>query len=111
MEPSVLQLNFDPPPPHLHHLASKLLPNLLRPPFHHQDRMPGLQEFEAEYKELWDWLMDMDAVVTGSHQLVMSDEQRHHLFKASELEVEDSSDCSVDFEADEDEKLFWDLVH
>ncbi|MEQ2310974.1 hypothetical protein AMECASPLE_014860 [Ameca splendens] len=36
-EPSVLQLNFDPPPPHLHHLASKLFPNLLRPPLHHQD--------------------------------------------------------------------------
>ncbi|KAK5601684.1 hypothetical protein CRENBAI_022078, partial [Crenichthys baileyi] len=40
-EPSVLQLNFDPPPPHLHHLASKLFPNLVRPPLHHQDRIPG----------------------------------------------------------------------
>ncbi|MEQ2284804.1 hypothetical protein AMECASPLE_025289 [Ameca splendens] len=40
MEPFVLQLNFDPPPPHLHHLASKLFPNLLRPPLHHQDRLP-----------------------------------------------------------------------
>ncbi|MEQ2248280.1 hypothetical protein ILYODFUR_017605 [Ilyodon furcidens] len=41
MEPSVLQLNFDPPPPDLHRLASKFLPNLLRPPIHHQDRIPG----------------------------------------------------------------------
>ncbi|MEQ2288029.1 hypothetical protein AMECASPLE_018773 [Ameca splendens] len=40
-EPSVLQLNFDPPPPHLHHLASKLFPNLLRPPLHHQNQIPG----------------------------------------------------------------------
>lgn len=41
----------------------------------------SLQEFEAEYQELWDWLMDMDAMVTDSHQLMMSEEQRHHLFK------------------------------
>ncbi|MED6262873.1 hypothetical protein ATANTOWER_028210 [Ataeniobius toweri] len=40
-ERSVLQLNFDPPPPHPHHLDSKLFPNLLRPPLHHQDRIPG----------------------------------------------------------------------
>lgn len=41
----------------------------------------SLQEFESEYQELWDWLMDMDAMVTDSHQLMMSEEQRHHLFK------------------------------
>ena len=41
----------------------------------------SLQEFEAEYQELWDWLMDMDAMVTDSHQLMMSEEQRHHLYK------------------------------
>uniref|UniRef100_A0A3B5L1Q6 Uncharacterized protein n=1 Tax=Xiphophorus couchianus TaxID=32473 RepID=A0A3B5L1Q6_9TELE len=41
----------------------------------------SLQEFEAEYQELWEWLMDMDAMVTDSHQLMMSEEQRHHLFK------------------------------
>ena len=41
----------------------------------------SLQEFEAEYQELWDWLMDMDTMVTDSHQLMMSEEQRHHLFK------------------------------
>uniref|UniRef100_A0A3Q3EIQ2 A-kinase anchoring protein 6 n=1 Tax=Labrus bergylta TaxID=56723 RepID=A0A3Q3EIQ2_9LABR len=44
-------------------------------------RNNSLQEFEAEYQELWDWLMDMDAMVMDSHQLMMSEEQRHHLFK------------------------------
>uniref|UniRef100_A0A3P9AUS2 A kinase (PRKA) anchor protein 6 n=1 Tax=Maylandia zebra TaxID=106582 RepID=A0A3P9AUS2_9CICH len=43
----------------------------------------SLQEFEAEYQELWDWLMDMDAMVTDSHQLMLSEEQRHHLFKVN----------------------------
>ncbi|CAJ1074839.1 A-kinase anchor protein 6 isoform X1 [Xyrichtys novacula] len=47
----------------------------------------SLQEFEAEYQELWDWLMDMDAMVTDSHQLMMSEEQRHHLFKSSHAEL------------------------
>uniref|UniRef100_A0A3Q1G2E0 A kinase (PRKA) anchor protein 6 n=1 Tax=Acanthochromis polyacanthus TaxID=80966 RepID=A0A3Q1G2E0_9TELE len=47
----------------------------------------SLQEFEAEYQELWDWLMDMDAMVTDSHQLMMSEEQRHHLFKSSYTEL------------------------
>ncbi|XP_008285259.1 A-kinase anchor protein 6 [Stegastes partitus] len=47
----------------------------------------SLQEFEAEYQELWDWLMDMDAMVTDSHQLMMSEEQRHHLFKSSHTEL------------------------
>uniref|UniRef100_A0A3B4Z8A5 A kinase (PRKA) anchor protein 6 n=1 Tax=Stegastes partitus TaxID=144197 RepID=A0A3B4Z8A5_9TELE len=46
-----------------------------------QSSLCSLQEFEAEYQELWDWLMDMDAMVTDSHQLMMSEEQRHHLFK------------------------------
>ncbi|MEQ2248490.1 hypothetical protein ILYODFUR_019606 [Ilyodon furcidens] len=50
MEPSVLQLNFNPPPPHLHRLASKLLPNLLRPPLHHQDRIPGEDIFKSNPK-------------------------------------------------------------
>ncbi|XP_067334928.1 A-kinase anchor protein 6 isoform X2 [Channa argus] len=50
-------------------------------------RNNSLQEFEAEYQELWDWLMDMDAMVTDSHQLTMSEEQRHHLFKSSHAEL------------------------
>nr|XP_020508379.1 A-kinase anchor protein 6 [Labrus bergylta] len=50
-------------------------------------RNNSLQEFEAEYQELWDWLMDMDAMVMDSHQLMMSEEQRHHLFKSSHTEL------------------------
>ncbi|KAM9354796.1 A-kinase anchor protein 6 [Pholidichthys leucotaenia] len=50
-------------------------------------RNNSLHEFEAEYQELWDWLMDMDAMVTDSHQLMMSEEQRHHLFKSSHTEL------------------------
>ncbi|XP_032404169.1 A-kinase anchor protein 6 isoform X1 [Xiphophorus hellerii] len=51
------------------------------------NRSSSLQEFEAEYQELWEWLMDMDAMVTDSHQLMMSEEQRHHLFKSSLAEL------------------------
>ncbi|XP_047193674.1 A-kinase anchor protein 6 isoform X2 [Scophthalmus maximus] len=50
-------------------------------------RSNSLQEFQAEYQELWDWLMDMDAMVVDSHQLMMSEEQRHHLFKSSHAEL------------------------
>uniref|UniRef100_A0A3B4BIL8 A kinase (PRKA) anchor protein 6 n=1 Tax=Periophthalmus magnuspinnatus TaxID=409849 RepID=A0A3B4BIL8_9GOBI len=50
-----------------------------------QTRANSLQELEAEYQELSDWLMDMDAMVTDSHQLMMSEEQRHHLFKVKRL--------------------------
>ncbi|XP_039993373.1 A-kinase anchor protein 6 [Xiphias gladius] len=50
-------------------------------------RSNSLQEFEVEYQELWDWLMDMDAMVMDSHQLMMSEEQRHHLFKSSHAEL------------------------
>uniref|UniRef100_A0A8C6SMM4 A kinase (PRKA) anchor protein 6 n=1 Tax=Neogobius melanostomus TaxID=47308 RepID=A0A8C6SMM4_9GOBI len=46
-----------------------------------QTKTNSLQELEAEFQELSDWLMDMDAMVTDSHQLMMSEEQRHHLFK------------------------------
>ncbi|KAM6912835.1 A-kinase anchor protein 6 [Xenentodon cancila] len=53
----------------------------------HLAKNNSLQEFEAEYQELWDWLMDMDAMVTDSHQLVMSEEQRLHLFKSSHTEL------------------------
>ncbi|XP_013887281.1 A-kinase anchor protein 6, partial [Austrofundulus limnaeus] len=50
-------------------------------------RTNSLQEFEAEFQELWDWLMDMDAMVTDSHQLMMSEDQRHQLFKSSHAEL------------------------
>lgn len=48
----------------------------------------SLQQFESDYQELWDWLMDMDAMVTDSHQLMMSEEQRHQLFKVGVLLLE-----------------------
>ncbi|KAM6973274.1 A-kinase anchor protein 6 [Aplochiton taeniatus] len=47
----------------------------------------SLQDFESDYQELWDWLMDMDAVVTDSHQLMMSEEQRQHLYKGNSVEM------------------------
>lgn len=53
-----------------------------------QTRASSLQELESEFQELSDWLMDMDAMVTDSHQLMMSEEQRHHLFKSSLSELQ-----------------------
>uniref|UniRef100_A0A8C1S8I3 A kinase (PRKA) anchor protein 6 n=1 Tax=Cyprinus carpio TaxID=7962 RepID=A0A8C1S8I3_CYPCA len=47
----------------------------------------SLSEFEAEYQELWDWLMDMESIVTDSHDLMMSEEQRHHLYKGNSVEM------------------------
>ncbi|XP_056152257.1 A-kinase anchor protein 6 [Lampris incognitus] len=55
--------------------------------YHHLSRNNSLQEFETEYQELWDWLMELDAVVTDSHQLMMSEEQRQHLYKGSAVEL------------------------
>ncbi|CAL8287312.1 unnamed protein product [Gadus morhua 'NCC'] len=52
----------------------------------HTDRNTSLQDFEANYQELWDWLMDMEAMVTDSHQLMMSEEQKGHLFKVNHPE-------------------------
>ncbi|KAG1946656.1 A-kinase anchor protein [Pimephales promelas] len=47
----------------------------------------SLSEFEAEYQELWDWLMDMESIVTDSHDLMMSEEQQHHLYKGNSVEM------------------------
>ncbi|KAI4889198.1 hypothetical protein NFI96_012964 [Prochilodus magdalenae] len=41
----------------------------------------SLSEFQTEYQELWDWLMDMESIVTDSHELMMSEEQQCHLYK------------------------------
>ncbi|GAA6109454.1 A-kinase anchor protein 6 isoform X1 [Tachysurus ichikawai] len=41
----------------------------------------SLSEFESEYQGLWDWLMDMESIATDSHELMMSEEQQHHLYK------------------------------
>ncbi|XP_057714783.1 A-kinase anchor protein 6 isoform X1 [Corythoichthys intestinalis] len=53
----------------------------------HLGRSNSLQELECAYDELWDWLTDVDAMVTDSHQLMMSDEQLEHLFKSSHSEL------------------------
>ncbi|XP_045579556.1 A-kinase anchor protein 6 isoform X3 [Salmo salar] len=45
------------------------------------------QEFESDFQELWDWLMDMDSVVTDSHELMMSEEQQQHLYKGNSVEM------------------------
>ncbi|XP_062863556.1 A-kinase anchor protein 6 [Trichomycterus rosablanca] len=47
----------------------------------------SLSEFESEYQEIWDWLMDMESIVTDSHKLMMSEEQRHHLYKGNSVEM------------------------
>lgn len=56
----------------------------------------SLQEFEAEYQELWDWLMDMDAMVVDSHQLMMSEEQRRHLYKVESVGLTEVSTSHVE---------------
>ncbi|KAK3538196.1 hypothetical protein QTP70_033127 [Hemibagrus guttatus] len=48
----------------------------------------SLSEFESEYQGLWDWLMDMESIVTDSHELMMSEEQQHHLYKSAGNRVE-----------------------
>ncbi|XP_067224350.1 A-kinase anchor protein 6 isoform X1 [Chanodichthys erythropterus] len=47
----------------------------------------SLSEFETEYQELWDWLMDMESIVTDSHDLMMSEDQQHHLYKGNSVEM------------------------
>ncbi|EPQ16905.1 A-kinase anchor protein 6 [Myotis brandtii] len=41
----------------------------------------GLLDFDSEYQELWDWLIDMESLVMDSHDLMMSEEQQQHLYK------------------------------
>ncbi|KAJ7406074.1 hypothetical protein WISP_136197 [Willisornis vidua] len=43
----------------------------------------GLLDFDSEYQELWDWLIDMESIVMDSHDLMMSEEQQQHLYKVS----------------------------
>ncbi|KAM9466904.1 A-kinase anchor protein 6 isoform 1-T2 [Clarias gariepinus] len=47
----------------------------------------SLSEFESEYQGLWDWLMDMESIVTDSHELMMSEEQQQHLYKGNRVEM------------------------
>ncbi|XP_041070657.1 A-kinase anchor protein 6 isoform X2 [Carcharodon carcharias] len=47
----------------------------------------SLLDFELEYQELWDWLIDMESIVMDSHDLMMSEEQQQHLYKGYSMEM------------------------
>ncbi|XP_067848272.1 A-kinase anchor protein 6 [Heptranchias perlo] len=47
----------------------------------------SLLDFESEYTELWDWLIDMESIVMDSHDLMMSEEQQQHLYKGYSMEM------------------------
>ncbi|XP_064427007.1 A-kinase anchor protein 6 isoform X2 [Mirounga angustirostris] len=47
----------------------------------------GLLDFDSEYQELWDWLIDMESLVMDSHDLMMSEEQLQHLYKRYSVEM------------------------
>ncbi|XP_075281833.1 A-kinase anchor protein 6 isoform X2 [Opisthocomus hoazin] len=47
----------------------------------------GLLDFDSEYQELWDWLIDMESIVMDSHDLMMSEEQQQHLYKRYNVEL------------------------
>ncbi|XP_042300769.1 A-kinase anchor protein 6 isoform X2 [Sceloporus undulatus] len=47
----------------------------------------GLLDYDSEYQELWDWLIDMESIVIDSHDLMMSEEQQLHLYKRYSVEM------------------------
>lgn len=47
----------------------------------------GLLDFDSEYQELWDWLIDMESLVMDSHDLMMSEDQQQHLYKRYSVEM------------------------
>ncbi|XP_076983104.1 A-kinase anchor protein 6 isoform X2 [Tamandua tetradactyla] len=47
----------------------------------------GLLDFDSEYQELWDWLIDMESLVMDSHDLMMSEEQQQQLYKRYTVEM------------------------
>ncbi|XP_029454789.1 A-kinase anchor protein 6 isoform X4 [Rhinatrema bivittatum] len=47
----------------------------------------SLLDFESDYQELWDWLIDMESIVMDSHGLMMSEEQQQHLYKRYSVEM------------------------
>ncbi|XP_053450717.1 A-kinase anchor protein 6 isoform X2 [Nycticebus coucang] len=47
----------------------------------------GLLDFDSEYQELWDWLIDMESLVMNSHDLMMSEERQQHLYKRYNVEM------------------------
>uniref|UniRef100_A0A8C3NCY9 A-kinase anchoring protein 6 n=1 Tax=Geospiza parvula TaxID=87175 RepID=A0A8C3NCY9_GEOPR len=65
----------------------------------------GLLDFDSEYQELWDWLIDMESIVMDSHDLMMSEEQQQHLYKEP-LNVIDPS--LMDLNGPSEDALEWD---
>ncbi|ELW63189.1 A-kinase anchor protein 6 [Tupaia chinensis] len=53
----------------------------------HSGGSNGLLDFDSEYQELWDWLIDMESLVMDSHDLMMSEEQQQHLYKRYSVEM------------------------
>ncbi|NXG55417.1 AKAP6 protein, partial [Hemiprocne comata] len=53
----------------------------------HTEGSNGLLDFDSEYQELWDWLIDMESIVMDSHDLMMSEEQQQHLYKRYSVEM------------------------
>lgn len=53
----------------------------------HAEGSNGLLDFDSEYQELWDWLIDMESLVMDSHDLMMSEEQQQHLYKRYSVEM------------------------
>ncbi|XP_069494566.1 A-kinase anchor protein 6 [Ambystoma mexicanum] len=47
----------------------------------------GLLDFDSEYQEIWEWLMDMESTVMDRHGLMMSEEQQKHLYKRYSVEM------------------------
>nr|XP_033809135.1 A-kinase anchor protein 6 [Geotrypetes seraphini] len=47
----------------------------------------GFLDFDSDYQELWDWLIDMESIVMDSHGLMMSEEQQQHLYKRYSVEM------------------------
>ncbi|KAF6128643.1 A-kinase anchoring protein 6 [Phyllostomus discolor] len=65
----------------------------------------GLLDFDSEYQELWDWLIDMESLVMDSHDLMMSEEQQQHLYKET-LNVIDPG--LMDLNGTSEDALEWD---
>ncbi|XP_069065198.1 A-kinase anchor protein 6 [Pleurodeles waltl] len=47
----------------------------------------GLLDFDSEYQEIWDWLIDMESTVMDRHGLMMSEDQQQHLYKRYSVEM------------------------
>ncbi|XP_078515516.1 A-kinase anchor protein 6 [Lissotriton helveticus] len=47
----------------------------------------GLLDFDSEYQEIWEWLIDMESTVMDRHGLMMSEEQQQHLYKRYSVEM------------------------